>query len=118
MLTVRVHAGNVQDRDGAKPVLLASRRRWPFVRTVFADGGYAGRLIGWARQKAHLTLTIVKRPSQLHHFEPLPRRWVIERSFGWLIKHRRLIRDLEQRIDVSETLVLIAATDTMLRRVV
>jgi len=87
------------------------------VHTVFADGGYAGKLVEWARGKTHLSLQIVKRPRALPHFEPLPRRWVIERSFAWLIKHRRLLRDLEQRTDVAETLILIAATATMLRRI-
>jgi len=87
------------------------------VHTVFADGGYAGKLVEWARGKTHLRLQIVKRPRALPRFEPLPRRWVIERSFAWLIKHRRLLRDLEQRTDVAETLILIAATATMLRRI-
>ena len=84
---------------------------------MFADGGYAGRLIAWAREKTQLHLQIVKRPRALPRFEPLPRRWVVERSFAWLIKHRRLTRDFEQRIDVAETLILIAATATMLRRI-
>lgn len=87
------------------------------MRTVFADGGYAGKLVEWARGKTHLSLQIVKRPRALPRLEPLPRRWVIERSFAWLIKSRRLIRDLEQRTDVAETLILIAATVTMLRRI-
>jgi transposase len=112
-----VHAGSLQDRDGAKPLLRASRRLWAFVETVFADGGYAGKLVEWARQKANLDLAIVRRPRALSGFEPLPRRWVIERSFGWLIKHRRLVRDFEQRTDVAETMLRIAATATMLRRI-
>jgi transposase len=116
VLAVQVHAASIQDRDGAKPLLRASRRLWCFVRTVFADGGYAGKLISWAREKTGLHLEIVKRPRALPRFEALPRRWVIERSFAWLIKHRRLLRDLEQRTDVAETLILIAATATILRR--
>jgi transposase len=112
-----VQSASVQDRDGAKPLLCASRGLWCFIATVFADGGYAGKLIDWAKQKTHLTLSIVKRPRALPGFEPLPRRWVVERSFAWLIKNRRLIRDLEQRTDVAETLITIAATATMLRRI-
>jgi transposase len=84
---------------------------------VFADGGYAGKLVEWAKQKANLVLSIVKRPRALPRFDLLPRRWVIERTFGWLIKNRRLVRDFEQRIDVAETLIRIAATATMLRRI-
>lgn len=107
----------MQDRDGAKPMLLASRRLWNFVEVVFADGGYAGKLVAWAKEKTNLTLSIVKRPRAMPRFEPLPRRWVVERTFGWLIKNRRLVRDFEQRTDVAETLIRIAATATMLRRI-
>ena len=117
LLTVQVHAASVQDRDGAKPLLRASRRLWCFVETVFADGGYVGKLVDWAREKTHLALQIIKRPRALPRFEPLPRRWVVERSFAWLIKNRRLVRDFEQRADVAETLIRIAATATMLRRI-
>ena len=87
------------------------------METVFADGGYTSKLVAWAKEKANLTLSIVKRTRALPRFEPLPRRWVIERSFGWLIKNRRLVRDFEQRADVAETLIRIAATATMLRRI-
>ena len=54
LLTVQVHAANIQDRDGAKPLLRASRRMWCFIHTVFADGGYAGKLVSWAKEKTHL----------------------------------------------------------------
>ena len=73
--------------------------------------------MSWAKEKAHLTLEIITRPRGLPRFEPLPRRWVVERSFAWLIKNRRLVRDFEQRTDVAETLIRIAATATMLRRI-
>ena len=106
---VRVHAADVQDRDGAKLALKASRTSFPFVQTVFADGGYAGRLEAWARAKANVALSVVKRPRALSGFEPLPRRWVIERSFAWLIKNRRLVRDFEQCPETSEALITIAA---------
>ena len=117
LLVVQVHAGDVQDRDGAKPLLRASRRLWVFVEAVFADGGYAGKLVAWAKEKTQHALIIVKRPRALPRFEPLPRRWVIERTFGRMIKNRRLVRDFEQRTDVAETLIRIAATATMLRRI-
>ena len=113
---MQVQSASVQDRDGAGPLLRASRALWCFVQTVFADGGYAGKLVDWARQKTNLALSIVKRPHALPRLEPLPRRWVIERCFAWLIKNRRLVRDFEQRTDVTETLIIIAATATMLRR--
>ena len=116
LLTVRVHAADVQDRDGAKLALKASRATFPFVETVFADGGYTGRLEAWARAKANIALSVVKRPRALNGFEPLPRRWVIERSFAWLIKNRRLVRDFEQRVETSEALITIAAAATLVRR--
>ena len=116
-MTVQVHAANVQNRDGAKPLLRASRRMWCFVETVFTDGGYAGKLINWAKEKTHLKLEIIKRPRAPPRFEPLPRRWVVKRSFAWLIRNRRLVRDFEQRTDVAKTLIRIAAISTMLRRI-
>ena len=86
------------------------------METVFADGGYAGKLINWAKEKTHLKLEIIKRPRALPRFEPLPRRWVVERSFTWLIKNRCLVRDFEQTTDVAETSIRIAANCTMVRR--
>ena len=117
LLAVQILPASMQDRDGAKPLLRASRGLWNYVQTVFADGGYADKLVEWAKQKAHLALMILKRPRALSRFEPLPRRWVVERTFGSLIKNRRLVRDFEQRCDVAETLIRIAATATMLRRI-
>jgi transposase len=71
----------------------------------------------WAKQQMHLVLAIIKRPHALPRFEPLPRRWVAERSFAWLIENRRLVHDFEQRADVAETLIRIAAAATLLRRI-
>ena len=85
---------------------------------LIADAGSLGRSRRPAsKEKTQHALIIVKRPRALPRFEPLPRRWVIERTFGWMIKNRRLVRDFEQRTDVAETLIRIAATATMLRRV-
>ncbi len=97
-------------------MLKASRPLFSFVETVFADGGHAGRLEAWARDKVHVALAIVKRPRGLDRFAPLPRRWVIERAFAWLIKNRRLVRDYEQRVETSEALITIAASATLIRR--
>ena len=116
LLAVEVHAADIQDRDGAKGVLKRSRRAFPFVETVFADGGYAGRLVGWAKDKAHVTLEIVRRMPWMKGFVVIRRRWVVERSFAWIMKCRRLARDYEQLTGVAETLILIAAAATLLRR--
>ena len=116
LLTVRVHAADVQDRDGGKLPLKASRQRYPFVARVFADGGYAGRLVQWAANKTHITLEIIRRGVHAKGFEVLPRRWVVERTFAWIFKNRRLVRDYEQLTAVAETLITIAASATLLRR--
>ena len=116
LLTVRVHAADVQDRDGGKLPLKGSRRRYPFVTRVFADGGYAGRLVHWAADKTHITLEIIRRGTHAKGFEVLPRRWVVERTFAWIFKNRRLVRDYEQLTAVAETLITIAASATLLRR--
>lgn len=111
-----VHSANIQDRDGGKLPLKASRRRYPFVARVFADGGYAGRLVEWAADKTHITLEIVRRGAKTGGFQVLSRRWVVERTFAWIFKNRRLVRDYEQIPAVAETLITIAASATLLRR--
>jgi transposase len=113
---VRVHSAGIQDRDGAKLVLKASRSRYPFVAHAFADGGYAGRLVRWAKDKTHIVVEIVKRSPVAKGFELLRRRWVVERTFAWIIKNRRFVRDYEQLTAVAETLITIAATATLIRR--
>ena len=86
------------------------------MRHAFADGGYAGRLVHWAAQKTHITLQIVRRNASTTGFAVLPRRRVVERTFAWIIKNRRFVRDYEQLTIVAETLIIIAATATLVRR--
>ena len=116
LLTVEVHGADVQDRDGAKAVLKRSRRRFPFVERVFADGGYAGKLVTWAEDKAHIAIEVVRRLPFMTGFVVLRRRWVVERTFAWIMKCRRLVRDYEQLAGVAETLITIAASATLIRR--
>lgn len=116
LLAVHVHGADIQDRDGAKGVLKLSRRAFPFVERVFADGGYAGRLVRWAEDKAHVALEIVRRPPGANCFVVIRRRWVVERTFAWIMKCRRLVRDYEQLTRVAETLITVAAIATLVRR--
>ena len=116
LLEVEAHAGNVQDRDGAKGVLKASRARFPFVERVFADSGYAGQLVEWARDRTHVAIEVVRRLPFAKDFVVLKRRWVVERSFAWIVKSRRLVRDYEQITRVAEALVTVAAIATLVRR--
>ena len=118
LLQVRVLPANVQDRDGARPLLAAwfgqsPRRR---LKKVWADGGYAGRLVHWAKATYRCALEIVKRP-QLHTFKVLPRRWVVERTFGWLGRSRRLNRDYERQAHTGEIMVYLAMIRLMLTRI-
>jgi transposase len=117
LLTVIVTAASVQDRDGAFRRLLALlRERFSTITLVWADGGYAGRLVSWACQVLALTVTIVKRSDDTTGFVVLPRRWVVERTFGWMLRYRRLIRDYERRLDHHEAMVLWATVTIMTRK--
>jgi len=115
LLTVLVTAASVQDRDGARPLL---RKAFPTVKLAWADGGYAGKLVTWAAGKLRpkLTLEIVRRPGELHTFQVLPRRWVVERTLSWITRHRRTVRDYERLAAHHETYVYWAMIIVMTRR--
>jgi transposase len=116
LLAVVVTGGQIQDRDGAVRLLAALRGRFSTVSHLWVDGGYAGRLVGWARQVLSLTLQVVKRTDDTTGFTVLPRRWVIERTLGWITKHRRCVRDYETLPGHHEAMVYIALISTMSRR--
>ena len=116
LLAVVVHAANIQDRDGAKLVLAKLLGRFPRLQLIWADAGYSGRLVAWAWATGGWLLTVVKRKPNSHHFEVLPRRWVVERTLAWLNRCRRLSKDYEERTESSETWVHIAMIHLMLKR--
>jgi len=118
MLTaVIIHEANIQDRDGAVPLLTSARKAWPWLRHVFADGGYAGSKLEEALAKAgRWTLEIVKRSDTAKGFELLLRRWVVERTLAWLNRNRRLAKDFEATIESAKAWLMIASTKIMLRR--
>jgi len=112
-----VHAADVQDRDGAPAVLKTILKRWPWLRHVFADGGYAGPKLKGALQKVgKFTLEIIKRSDSAKGFEVLPRRWVVERTFAWLGRCRRLAKDFERTIASATAWVFIANIRLLTRR--
>ena len=115
LLAVVVHPANLQDRDGAKLVLQKLTGRFPRLQLIWADGGYAGQLIGWVHELGGWLLEIVKRPDE-SKFVVLPRRWVVERTFAWLGRHRRLSKDYEALPESSETFIPIATIYLMLHR--
>jgi transposase len=116
LLAVVVTPANIQDRDGAHRVLAALRTRVSTATHVWADGGYAGRLVTWANTVLSLTVQIIKRTDRTAGFVVLPRRWVVERTFGWINKHRRCVRDYETLPEHHEAMVYIAMIMTMSRR--
>jgi transposase len=116
LLCVIITAASVQDRDGAAPLLALVREKFSTISLVWADGGYAGRLVDWARDVLAFAVTIVKRSDGVKGFVVLPRRWVVERSFAWLMRYRRLARCYERRPDHHEAMVLWATVHLMTRR--
>jgi transposase len=116
LLVVVVLSASVQDRDGAKSVLLDTYLRTR-VQFVFADGGFAGRLLDWAQQLLRTTLHIVRKPAGQQGFAVIPRRWAVERTFAWLTAHRRLARDYERDPALSEAMIRWAAINTITRRI-
>ncbi len=117
LVGVVVHAADIQDRDGAPAVLKSILTRWPWLRHIFADGGYAGpKLRGALRKVGKFTLEIVKRTDKAKGFEVLPRRWVVERTFAWLGRCRRLAKDFERTIETAEAWVLVANIRMLTRR--
>ena len=116
LLTVLVTAASVQDRDAARPLLWNLRRAFPSVTLAWADGGYAGKLVTWATTSLRLTLQIVRRPDDLHTFQVLPRRWVVERTLSWITRHRRTVRDYERLPAHHQTYIYWAMIIVMTRR--
>ncbi|MEV6038486.1 transposase [Nonomuraea sp. NPDC052116] len=93
---------SVQDRDGAHPLLALLREKFSTIALVWADGGYTGRMVTWAKQVLGLAVTIVKCSDDLRGFLVLPRRWVAERTFAWLTRYRRLVRIYKRKPEHHE----------------
>jgi len=116
LVVVLVTAASVQDRDGGRLVLDKARMAMPSIVLVWADGGYAGRCVDFARRLLRITLHIVKKPEGQRTFEVLPRRWVVERTLSWLVRCRRLGHDYERLPSHAEAMVKWAMIGLMTRR--
>lgn len=118
LLIVVVTAASVQDRDGAKLALqsLQQKMSLPRFQLIWADGGYRGKLVDWVKETFSWVLEIVKRNDDVKGFAVLPRRWVVERTFGWLNNYRRLSKDYEELPETSETVIYAAMMHIMVRR--
>ena len=115
LLAVVVTIAGIQDRDGACRLLAALRAKLSTISLIWADGGYAGRLVTWAQTVLTFTVTIVKRTDDLTGFRVIPRRWVVERTLAWISKHRRCVRDYETLPEHSKAMVYIAMIMTLSR---
>jgi transposase len=116
MLEGQVHAAGIQDRDGAPGVIESVKQSFPTVVKFFADGGYAGdKLASAISHIEDVAVEIVKRSDDAKGFVVLPKRWIVERTFGWLGRCRRLARDWEASIASSEAWLLLASIRRMTR---
>ena len=114
-MSVIVHPADVQDRDGARELLRTARRSFPFIETIFADGGYQGpRMAATVATTGCWKLEIVKR-TDAHRFVALPKRWIVERTFAWISRNRRLARDFERYARTVVAFVRLAMIRIMLR---
>jgi transposase len=118
MIGVSITPANVQDRDGLAPLLKEARRVFVFLRRLFADGGYSGDETRAAAKRAgKVDLQIVKRSDVAKGFVVLPKRWIVERTFGWLGRCRRLAKDFENLSRMQLAFVKLAMIRLMTRRI-
>ena len=116
LLMVLVHAASIQDRDGAKLLLVKARQSFSRLRLIWADAAYSGKLISWVLTTCSWVLEIVKRSDDAKGFQVLPRRWVVERMFAWFGRYRRLSKDYETLPETSEAMIYAAMSRLMVRR--
>ncbi|MEV7019698.1 transposase [Streptomyces sp. NPDC093991] len=116
VLDVLVTPASTTDRDAARILLPAGKERFRRLARVWTDGGYTGHLTDWGGPASGVALDIVRRSGDAQGFQALPRRWAVERSFAWLLRGRRLVRDCERRTDTGESTVLWSVTTLMSRR--
>jgi len=116
LLAVCVHSAGIQDRRGARLLMIRLYAMFAALSIIWADGGYSGVLVEWAKNMFNWNLTIVKRTDAMRgKFVVLPRRWVVERSFAWLGNSRRLSKDYERLTDTAEIFIKITEVHRLLR---
>ena len=116
LLMVNLTSADISDSAGAQTILDGIRKRWPWVKHLFADGTYDRLKLMNKASYLDFVVEVVRRCDDQKGFKVLPRRWVVERTFGWMTLWRRLVRDYEKRIEVSQAMTLVAIGDNMLRR--
>jgi transposase len=118
LLMVNLTTADISDSAGAQMILDGIRKRWPWLKHLFADGAYDRTQLMDKAAFLDFVVEIVRRIDGEPGFKVLPRRWVVERTFGWLVRWRRLVRDYEQRLDVSEAMIHVAMGSLLLRRII
>ena len=116
-LMVNLTSADISDSAGAQMILDAIRQRWPRLKHLFADGAYDRTQLLDKAAFLDFVVEVVRRTDKAQGFEVLPRRWLVERTFGWMTRWRRLVRDYEQRIEVSEAMIHVVLGSLLLRRI-
>ncbi len=116
LLCVSITAASVQDRDGAVPVMLEASREYPTLQRMWVDGAYKGAVIDQARKAVDYEIEVVKRNDDVRGFAVVPKRWIGERTYGWLNRFRLLSKEYERTTESSRAGVLHAMSTLMLRR--
>lgn len=118
VLAVFVSAADMDERDGAKSLLCDAAKQFPRLSKIWADSGYIGPFGDWVKKQFGIDLEIIKRTDDLKGFQIVPRRWVVERTFGWFGRFKRLSKDYELLPEHSESMIYLAMMQLMLRRLV
>ena len=116
LLAVVVHPASVQDRDGAEPLLRQARRLFPFIERIIGDAGYRGPKMAAVVVRTGTWKMEIARRCDRHRFVVLPKRWIVERTIGWISRNRRLARDFERHRRIAAAFVRMAMIRIMLRR--
>lgn len=116
LLMVNLTTADLSDAAGAQHILDAIRKRWPWVKHLFADGAYDRLKLMDKAAYLEFVIEVIRRSDKQAGFKVLPRRWVVERTFGWMTRWRRLVRDYEKRIDVSAAMIFVAMGGILIRR--
>ena len=116
IMAVVIHNADVQDREGAKLVIGQLRYDYPRLKKILTDGGYTGQLAEWVLKGFGWTLEIVHKVTGISDFNVLPKRWIVERTFGWFNFNRRLAKDYEVNIECSTAFIHITMIRLMLNR--
>jgi putative transposase len=118
IMLVFVTSASLQDRDGGADICDAAQQRFPNLKKIWADSAYRGELVDYVAHWCRFVLEIVTKPKGQRGFQVQPKRWIVERTLGWLNLYRRLSKDYERRIESSEAMIKIASIRIMLRRLV